>query len=204
MKTLIGEDSVSFWEELPVPDANIAVYKQVYALEQWLRRIAYAALMAKYGSGWRGTLNQALTADLKRRLRQLNGRVYLDCENSDNVIWLLTLDEFQGLLLGTPNWPAVKELTGLPKRVLESKLSEIREIRNVIGHNRAIGGKAELLMTAATSALDVGIENFKTQLLYNEPLEIHIGHPEDYQENSVPARFAEMTTGNDWSVFSQC
>jgi hypothetical protein len=36
---------------------------------------------------------------------------------------------------------------------------------------------------------------------YSEPLEVHIGHPKDYEEETVPARFAEVTAGNDWSVF---
>lgn len=98
-------------------------------------------------------------------------------------------------------WPTVRQLTDFPKEVLKSKLSEIREIRNVIGHSRAIGGRAELLVTAAASALVTGIEKFKTNLLYAEPLEVHIGHPEEYEAKSVPARFAEMTANNDWSTF---
>jgi hypothetical protein len=199
--TYVGGDAVSFWEELPIPDANLSIYQEVYAVEQWLRRIAYAALMARYSANWRGTLEPELASSLKRRLRQLDGRVYLDCENSDNAIWLLTLDELQELLLADSNWPAVKELTRLSHRVVESKLSEIREIRNVIGHSRAVGGQAELLTRAAASALRTGIDTFKNQLLYDRESEIHLGSPDDYSENSVPARFAQRTVNNDWSVF---
>lgn len=192
---------MSFWEELPIPDANISIYREVYAIEQWLRRIAYAALMARYGADWRGTLESKLASNLKRRLRQLDGRVYLDCENSDNAIWLLTLDELQDILLADSNWPMVKELTHLSQQVLKNKLSEIREIRNVIGHSRAIGGQAELLTRAAASALRTGIDSFKKQLLYDEASEIHSGSPDDYEKDSVPACFAGLTVGNDWSVF---
>lgn len=192
---------MSFWDELPIPDANISIYQEVYAVEQWLRRIAYAALMARYGEDWRGTLEPELASNLKQRLRQLDGRVYLDCENSDNAIWLLTLDELQGLLLADSNWSTVKELTRLNQQVIKSKLSEIREIRNVIGHSRAVGGQAELLIRAAASALRTGIDAFKSQLLYDEDSEIHIGSPDDYEEDSVPARFASLTVNNDWSVF---
>ncbi len=198
----VGRDKVSFWEELPIPDANISIYQEVYALEQWLRRIAYAALMARYGPNWRGTLEPELASSLKRRLRQLEGRVYLDCENSDNAIWLLTLEELQELLLADSNWPRVKELTRLNQQVIRSKLSEIREIRNVIGHSRAVGGQAELLARAAASALRTGIDAFKSQLLYDEASEIHIGSPSDYEEeSSVPARFAALTVDNDWAIF---
>ena len=192
---------MSFWEELPIPDANISIYQEIYALEQWLRRIAYAALMANHGADWLGTLEPDLASNLKQRLRQLDGRVYLDCENSDNAIWLLTLDELRGLLLLDSNWPTVKELTQLNKKVIESKLSEIREIRNVIGHSRAVGGKAELLARAAASALRTGIDAFKRQLLYDDASEIHIGSPDDYDDDGVPARFASLTVNNDWSAF---
>lgn len=201
MATYVGDDAVSFWEELPIPDANLSIYREVYAIEQWLRRVAYAALMARYGANWRGTLKPELASNLKQRLRQLDGRVYLDCENSDNAIWLLTLDELQELLLADSNWPTVRELTRLSQQVVTSKLSEIREIRNVIGHSRAVGGQAELLTRAAASALRTGIDAFKNQLLYDSASDIHLGSPDDYEEDGVPARFASLTVNNDGSVF---
>jgi hypothetical protein len=194
------EDDVSFWDELPIPDANIAIYRQVYVLEQWLRRIAYATLLARHGATWEETLTGDLRSDLKRRLRQLDNRVHLDCENSGNVIWLLTLEELRGLLLAESTWPVVKDLMGIPRRVLEEKLSEIREIRNVVGHSRAIGATGKLLATAAVSALVPGVECFKSQLLYSEDSEIHLGDSDKYQAE-VPNRFADLTASNDWSVF---
>jgi hypothetical protein len=93
------KEAAAFWDELPIPTANLTIYREIYSVEQWMRRIAYAALLARFGPNWRGSLPEELTSSLKRRLRQLNGRVHLDCENSDNAIWLLTLDELQGVRL---------------------------------------------------------------------------------------------------------
>lgn len=164
----LSSGSVVFRDELPVPEANIVVYEQIYVLEQWLRRIAYAALMARYATDWQRAMPDALTNDLKRRLRQLNGRVHLDCENSDNVIWLLTLDELGDVLLAEHTWPTVKSLSRLPKRVVETRLAELREIRNVVGHNRAVSSNTALLTAGIAVALSSGIESFKTQLLYSD------------------------------------
>jgi hypothetical protein len=197
----VENDPISFWDELPIPDANLLVYKEIYAVEQWLRRVAYAALMARHGSNWMGTLDARLAGELKKRLNQLEGRVHLDCENSDNAIWLLTLSELQGLLLADSNWPAVKQLLRLPRKVVEVKVSEIHEIRNIIGHNRAIGGGVELYAKAAISVLRMGIENFKEQLLYDHHLVVHIGSPDEYQMTEVQGRFALRTVDNDWSKF---
>ena len=182
-----GDEGIAFWDELPIPDANLAIYRQVYSVEQWMRRIAYAALMAKHGASWQGTLDREFASDLKRRLRQLDGRVHLDCENSDNVMWLLTLEELQTMILADANWPAVKETAwACQNEWSRTRLSEIREIRNVIGHNRAVGAGGELLATAAASALRVGIDRFRDQLLYTIG-QIHMGDPDEYPHGSVPA-----------------
>lgn len=196
-------DSVFFFEELPIPHANLSIYREVYVLEQWLRRIAYAALLGTHGKNWQGTLDPELLADLKKRLRQLEGRVHLDCENSENAVWLMTLDELGGLLLADSNWPTVKKLTLLPKRVIETKVDEIRELRNVVGHSRAVGEGGELLARAASAALQVGIGNFKNQLLYDEDdnEEVHIGNPGDYPPGSFPARFADRIARSESDEF---
>lgn len=183
----LSSGSVVFRDELPVPEANIVVYEQIYVLEQWLRRIAYAGLMARYATDWQRAMPRDLTDDLKRRLRQLSGRAHLDCENSDNVIWLLTLDELGEVLLADQTWPTVKSLSRLPKHVLETRLAELREIRNVVGHNRAVSSNTALLTAAIAVALSSGIESFKTQLLYSDSGTIHFGSVDD---DNVPGLFA--------------
>jgi hypothetical protein len=203
-----GDEGGIFWGELPIPSANLQIYREIYYVEQWLRRIAYAALLAKHGSNWRGTLPEELALSLKKRLRQLNGRVHFDCENSDNAIWLLTLDELQGLLLTDTTWPIVKQLTNFSQQVLKSKLSEIREIRNVVGHNRAAGAQTVLIAEAAAASLRVGINNFRNELLYEDKPKIHLGAP--FEENPVEgvptlySRFRESAGSDDLqSMFSE-
>ncbi|MGN6558800.1 MAG: hypothetical protein ACTHLH_12445 [Solirubrobacterales bacterium] len=60
-----------------------------------------------------------------------------------------------------------------------------------------------MIAQAASAALQIGIDNFKNQLLYDgrESEEIHLGSAEEYTEGSFPARFAERIEGNDWSRF---
>jgi hypothetical protein len=178
---------VAFRDELPVPEANLVVYEQIYVLEQWLRRIAYAGLMARYATNWQRAMPNDLANDLKRRLRQLSGRVHLDCENSDNMIWLLTLDELGEVLLAKQTWPMVKSLSQLPRHVLETRLAELRGIRNVVGHNRAVSANTALLTAGIAVALSSGIESFKTQLLYSDSGTIHFGSVDD---DDVPGLFA--------------
>jgi hypothetical protein len=145
--------------------------------------------MAQYGSGWQQAIPGELAGDLKHRLRHLSGRVHLDCENSDNVIWLLTLEELGDVLLAERLWPMVRSLSRLPKRVFESRLVELREIRNVVGHNRAVSPNTALLTAGIAVALASGIEHFKTQLLYDDDGTILFGSPE---EGGVPGLFSKM------------
>lgn len=195
---LQASGAVVFRDELPVPEANIAVYEQIYVLEQWHRRLLLAALMTCHGHSWQGSLPPDLLRSLKARLRQLDGRVHLDCENSRNVIWLLTLEELHTLLLADGAWPTVKALTGLPRAVLDSKLRELREIRNVVGHNRAVSAGTAVLAAGIAVALQSGIDRFKTHVLYDEDSKVHVSEDET---EGVPGRFASRIAGNDWKTF---
>jgi hypothetical protein len=194
--------TVIFQDELPVPSTNIEIYEQMYVLEQWLRRVAYASLMARYGSTWRATLKPGLLGELKRRLKQLDGRVYLHCENSNNAIWLLTLDELREVLLVNATWPAVKVLTGLPRSVLDAKLDELREIRNVVGHNRATTPDTAVLVDAIAISLRPAIRCFKDQLLYSTG-EILL-HDDGGSDELVPSLYSRWVKGNDGRSSSRC
>jgi hypothetical protein len=195
------KETAAFWDELPIPGANLTIYREIYSLEQWLRRIAYAALLARHGTNWRSSLPADLASSLKQRLRQLNGRVHLDCENSNNAIWLLTLDELQRLILADATWPLVKQLTGLPRGLIESKLSELRQIRNLVGHNRAAGPQTVLIAEAAAVSLRVGIDHFRGELLYREDSKLHLGQIEGDPEEGVPSQYARLQASGDWQYF---
>ncbi|HEX8207642.1 MAG TPA: hypothetical protein VF587_16380 [Solirubrobacteraceae bacterium] len=194
------DPSVSFREELPVPVTNLAIYEHIYVLEQWLRRIAYASLMAKHGPDWKAALPDQLAHDLKGRLNQLRGRVHLHAENSDNAIWLLTLEELRLLLTAQGVWPLVKDLTQIPKRALEYKLDELREIRNIVGHSRATTRETAEIVEAIATTLRPAIDSFKQQLLYGAHDRIHLDDRDD-DGGSVSKLFAELTRNNDWSKF---
>lgn len=193
--------AVIFRDELPVPTTNITIYEQLYVLEQWFRRVALAGLMAPYGSTWKSALPSELMGDLKRRLKQLEGRVHLDCENSDNVIWLLTLDELRQVLLTDSTWPSVKRLTGLSRGLLESKLDELREIRNVVSHNRATTENTLVILNGLNASLRSGIAQFKDEFLYPTNGAWKQDPDTDSVEGLVPSLFAELEDGNDWSSF---
>ena len=106
---------VSFEGDLPVPEVNLTLYKRVYVLEQWARRVLLAALMARYGMAWQGALPTDISKRLKPRLQQLSNRVAFDTENSSNAIWAMTLDELRALLVYEKLWPMVKRLTGFTR-----------------------------------------------------------------------------------------
>src|SRR4051812_26825527 len=108
----VSLESISFEEELPLPEVNIFLYRRIYVIEQWLRRVALAALMARYGSRWNDAIPTEIGKNLKGRVAGLRNRVAFDTENSDNAIWCLTLEELKSLLLYEKIWPLVKELTG--------------------------------------------------------------------------------------------
>jgi len=192
--------AVEFREELPVPLTNIELYEGLYVLEQWFRRIAYASLLARYGSTWRSALPTDLVMHLKKRLKQLEGRVHLQCENSNNAIWLLTLEELRVVLLAETIWPTVKVLTGLPRGVLDGRLAEMREIRNVVGHSRATTRSTVVILHGLAQGLRPGIERFKEQLLYQENSEIHVPDGETSDE-LVPDLYEDFVRHNDWSEF---
>jgi hypothetical protein len=95
----------------------------------------------------------------------------------------------------------VRQLTNLPQGILESKISEIREIRNVVGHNRAAGARTVLITEAAAASLRVGIDHFKRELLYDDDSKIHLGDVEEEPAEGAPAMYASMEASGKWNYF---
>jgi hypothetical protein len=159
--------SITFEADLPLPETNVWLYRHIYTLEQWLRRIALAALAGRYGTQWHGAIPTPIAKNLKVRIAALRDRVTFDTENSDNAIWCLTLDELKALLVYEKAWPHVKALTGFDRRELTARLDDLREIRNVIGHNRAATDYTAKVFEAIDAALAPGITCFRDRLLYD-------------------------------------
>ncbi len=174
-----GVAEIDFFEEIPFPKTNSIMYREVYVLEQWLRRIAFAALMVKYGKDWQGALPNELCKELKARLAELKDRVYLDCENSSNSIWLTTLDELKTIIASDSIWPTVRDLTGYSRSVVSSKIDEMRRIRNTIGHNRAVSSRTITIWRGISASLKSGIETFKREFLYNPDTVLHMDEREE-------------------------
>jgi len=189
--------SIDFHGEIPVPRTNVDLYGRLYVTEQWLRRIAYAALVTHSGAEWKNALPSELARDLRSSAQKLVGRTYLNVENSDNLIWLLTLDELLRVLLADHLWPGVKALTGLKRDVLSVDLRRLREIRNVVGHNRAISPLTAEIARGIEAALTIAIERFKRSFLYAEEHKVVEGNLGD----ALTIIFFERTRPGDLTRF---
>jgi hypothetical protein len=166
---------ISFEDELPLPEVNLKLYRELYVLEQWLRRIALAAFMARYGTRWNDAIPTEIGKNLRSRVKQLRNRVAFDTENSDNAIWCLTLDELKALLTYEKVWSLVRNLTAFDRQELGARLDDLREIRNVVGHNRAATDYTQKIFEAIDESLRKGIEQFRDRFLYDFAGEQHAG-----------------------------
>lgn len=152
---------LEFRDDVPFSTENSVGYRELFVFEQWLRRFTHTALMARVGPRILGGLPAALVQDLKARVSALPSRMHLGVETADEPLWTTTLEELRDLLLSDSLFPIVRELTGYHRPTLGSKLGEIREIRNVIGHNRAVSEKTIRILEADLLSLEDGISAFK-------------------------------------------
>lgn len=153
--------------EMPVPSANREISEGIYVLEQWLRRIVYAALMAKGGSDWQRCLPENLQSEAKAQLRtSLKRRTFLDVENSDHLIWALTFDQLRQVLALPDLESFVFDLTATATRDLGSQMEALRDIRNVVAHNRAASDVALAIFEKRREKLGRAIDRFKLVLIY--------------------------------------
>jgi hypothetical protein len=191
--------SVHFVSEIPFPETNALIYRELYEYEQLFRRLAHAALVAKAGNQWAGSLPTGLLSELKKRLDNLKSRIHLNCENNRNLIWITTMEELRLVLTMDSTWSIVREFSGYQKTFLESKLSEAIEIRNVIGHNRATTLDTMSVWRGIATSLRAGLDSFKASVLYREGEDIHL--EDDEHDNPVVISYTKRCQGNDWSRF---
>lgn len=189
---------VQFVYEIPVPETNALIYRELYEHEQLFRRLAHAALVARAGVAWESTLPDGLLPRLRGRLDSLSNRVYLNCENSRNPIWITTLEQLLTILTMDSIWSVVQEFSGYQRTFLVEKLSEVIEIRNVIGHNRAATPDTLTIWRGIATSLRPGLDMFKAGILYRDD-EIHLETSE--HRSQVVAYYLKRWRGDDWSGF---
>jgi hypothetical protein len=190
---------IQFVAELPFPEINSLLYRELYEYEQLFRRLAHAALVAKAGANWGGLLPAGLLSELKKRLSNLPNRIHLSCENSRNPVWITTMEELRTILTMDSIWSIVREFSGYQKTFLEGKLSDVIEIRNVIGHNRATSTDTLVVWRGIATSLRPGLDAFKASLLYRSGDEVHLENKSASQ--CVVALYSDRCRDNDWSRF---
>jgi hypothetical protein len=166
MSEQISEATLEFDGELLVPKINLTVYKQIYSLEGWVRRICLTVWMGCYGESWRENLDPRLRKALESRLRRNNQRVYLGAETASDLMWQATQAELAQMLAAESVAPIVRELTGADPEFLTGKLEEIREIRNLLAHNRALSDRTHRILAGLLASLEEAVDTFKLKLLY--------------------------------------
>jgi hypothetical protein len=149
---------ISFEDDVPFPENNWFAYRKIYVVEQWLRRIALTALMARHGNRFLGALPPEVHDAVKKNIALLRRRAYLGSDDASEALWASTLDELRRVLVADSLVGTVRKLTGLDRALLDEKLKEITEIRNVVGHNRAVTNKTLTILGAAAESLSHGID----------------------------------------------
>jgi hypothetical protein len=183
---------LDFYGEMLIPKINADVYYAIYEFENWLRRICLTAYMVKYGEEWSVKLQSLNSRGRAERPKDLS---YLGVDSTDNLIWAATFGELERLILESSVWDHVYELTHFPKDKLSAKLSELREIRNILAHNRALSSKTAIIVEGLSSSLEHIVTSFKQQVLYNSTREI------ENAELDAVQYFLSKTRENDWSRF---
>lgn len=199
-----GKPQLEFSRDIPFPEVNLNIYREIYHTEQWLRRILYASLMFTYGEAWADSIPAPLLAELKRRRGGLKGKILFDAENSSNILWLLTLDELNQLIASEAIWPALKRYIGIPRAELYEKVNMLREIRNIIGHNRAASRITWDILSGILKSLDTAIRQFKNEVASLEKISEHLDEREEITDPKSRAIFdycAEKRLPPDCSIF---
>jgi len=191
----VPDAGLEFDGEMLVPRDNLIAYRQMYALEGWLRRICLAAWMARFGTEWSQAIDPGLRKSLADRVQRNRKRLYLGAESHGDLIWQATYSELVRMLVADSVADAITSLTGANSDFLEAKLDEIREIRNLLAHNRAFSERTRIILSGLLASLEEAVGTFKARVLYG-PSEIL-----DDDDGWLGSRLARLLEGNDWSRF---
>lgn len=187
---------LKFSEEMLIPLINIDVYLRVYELENWLRRICLTSYTTKYGEEWTSQIPRKVHKRLEHQVVSNSKLSYLGSEDDKNFIWSATLGQLKQMMDNKNIANHLEKLTNIEHNRFINKIDELREVRNLLAHNRALSESSNIIVNGIIESLKVSVMNFKTKILYND-MEILDFKYTDY----VAKYFVEKMEGNDWSKF---
>ncbi len=94
---------------------------------------------------------------------------------------------------------AIAEVTQTDPGTLISDFKEIREIRNIVAHNRTVSRDLSIKFDHLYEKLNIVIDKFKDWLIYRHDSEIM--HEGQITDNKVIDYFNFKLEGNDWKYF---
>lgn len=187
---------LEFKDEMLIPRINGEIYFSIYELENWLRRICLSVYMTEFGEDWVRNVPKKVFEGYQQRSRRSQEIFYLDADNEDNLIWSLTHAELSNMLLNGKVFDRVNSLIGLTYDRLRQKLDELREIRNLLAHNRALSERTGTIVQGIIASFYIAIDKFKVSFLYNKETEILFTGKYELSDY-----FEQKMEGNDWSKF---
>lgn len=187
--------SLEFDEEMLIAKINVVAYRKIYRLENWMRRICVAAWMARFGALWSVELEPKLRKALESRVQHNRHRLYLGAESNDDLMWQTTHGELLQMLMAPQLADTIRWITGSDPDFLRGKLQEIRDIRNLLAHNRAFSERTYIILSGLLASLEEAVDTFKERLLYGS---FDILSDDD---SWIGARLNNLLADNDWSQF---
>ncbi|MET9760138.1 hypothetical protein ABZ016_13945 [Streptomyces sp. NPDC006372] len=186
---------LEFDGEFLVPRINQQAYRDIYTLEGWLRRLCLASWMRAYGVQWHQHLDPKLRKNLERLAERSRQRLYLAAETSGDLIWQSDIGQLLSMLTDPQIAGAVHHLAGQDQQAIARDFDEIREIRNVLAHNRALSPQTYALLRVSIIRLQKVVDHFRSCLLYNSSNIL------DDDDGDLGSYLAMLLEGNDWSKF---
>jgi hypothetical protein len=179
-----------------IPTMNGQVYYQIYELENWLRRICLTAYMQVFGEDWLNQIPENIKKSTTSVTRNNLNLSYIGGDNDDNVIWTAT----QGQLIMLFQFEEIKDvmesLINMKRDTFVQKISELKQIRNFLAHNRALSETTSIIVAGIIESLKLAISNFKSKIMYSSRDIIF-----DPKDDKISVYFENKMKDNDWSKF---
>lgn len=157
---------LEFDGEILVPRINLEAYRNIYLIEAWVRKICITAWMSTYGANWVDEMDSNLRQQLEKLATAARRKLYLGAETHSDLIWQTTHGQLIQLISDRRIAPSIEFLTGSEQGFLQSKLDEIRGIRNILAHNRALSSRTSKILAGLLAALEEAVDTFRSRILY--------------------------------------